>query len=408
MSIVGIVAEYNPFHNGHLYHLNQSKSLTKANGTIVVMSPNFVQRGAPAITNKWIRTKMALLSGADLVIELPTPYAAASAEFFAHASVSLLHHTGIVSHLNFGSESNHIDLLQEIANILVKEPRAFKELLRENLNQGVSFPSARADALIDYCHFLPNLSKFTEEIKEIIRTPNNILGIEYLKALNKLNSPIIPTTIQRTGSSYHQEEMSGTLSSATAIRKEVYQGNLNAAASSMPESSYNLLDTAKAKDLSSFLSYRLLFSTPSELRGIMGIAEGMENRILKAFQETKNIEEMVTFIKSKRYTQTTIQRILLNIILQIKKQDFHQFESHGGPQYIRVLGFKKSSDWLLTQLKAKATLPIIMNVGKDYKDLDPLAKEMLDIEIRSTNLYAALEPTEHKMNLDYTHPLVII
>lgn len=409
MSIVGIIAEYNPFHNGHFYHLQHAKLLTASSHTVVVMSPNFVQRGAPAIADKWVRTKMALLSGADLVIELPTPYAVASAEFFATASVSLLHHTGIVDSINFGSESNNIELLKEISKVLLEEPEPFKILLKENLQTGVSFPSARAKAFIDYAHFVPNLSNYINEIEEIIKTPNNILGIEYLKALNKLNSPIIPTTLKRKGASYHQAQLSQSLSSATAIRNEIYKGNWDTITGAMPQESYDLLPKdSRLLDLSSFLCYRLLFSSPENLRHIVGITEGMENRILKAFKETQNIEEMIGKIKSKRFTQTTIQRLLLNIILQVTKTDFNTFQRAGGPQYIRVLGFRKSSNQLLTQLKAKATLPLVMNIGKDYKGLPPLARQMLDLEIRSTNLYAALESSSNNINLDYTTPLVII
>ena len=408
MNIVGIVAEYNPFHNGHLYHLNQSKDITGSNYAIVVMSPNFVQRGAPGITDKWIRTKMALLSGADLVIELPTPYAIASAEFFAKASVSLLHHTGIVNYINFGSESNNIPLLKDISKILVEEPYIFKNLLKDNLDIGASFPRARSKALIDYCHLQQDLSNYLDEIKEIIQTPNNILGIEYLKALSTLDSNIIPSTILRKGSSYHQKQLSGELSSATAIRSSIYSGNPKDAASSMPASSYELLDNIHEKDLSSFLSYRLLFSSPNDLRKIMGITEGLENRILRAFSKTQDFEEMVLLIKSKRFTQTSIQRILINIILQISKDDFKQFEEKGGPQYIRVLGFKRSSQGLLTKLKDNASLPLIMNVAKDYNSLSPLARKMFDIEIRSTNLYETLESSSHLINKDYTHPLVIV
>lgn len=416
MNVVGIVAEYNPFHNGHLYHLDKSKILTQSNYTIVVMSPNFVQRGAPAISDKWTRTKMALLCGADLVIELPTLYATASAEFFSKASVSLLHHTGIVDYISFGSESNNITLLNVIANILSHEPDRFKQLLKENLNSGVNFPRARAKALIEYCNLVPNMSNLETEIKKAIQTPNNILGIEYLKALNKLNSNIIPSTLQRKGSSYHSEHITGPTSSATAIRTEINKGNWKSAAKVMPKNSYNLLHNGiypiqrcvEYKDLSPFLCYRLLFSSATELKTIMGITEGMENRILSVFHKTQNIEEMIPAIKSKRFTQTTIQRILLNIILQTTKKDFYEFEQKGGPQYIRVLGFRKSSSHLLTRLKANATLPLVMNVNRDYLALPPLGQKMLDLEIRSTNIYASLQDSTDNFNLDLTHPLVIV
>ena len=409
MNVVGIIAEYNPFHNGHLYHLKQAKALTRCSYAVVVMSPNFVQRGAPAITNKWARTKMALESGADLVIELPTPYATASAEFFARASVSLLSHTGIVSALNFGSEANEIGLLTEVAAILVAEPAEFKLRLKEHLGTGMSFPSARAKALIQYAQSVPNLSIHAKEIQAIIGTPNNILGIEYLKALNALGASITPSILRRKGAAYHQHDLSGQLSSATAIRGEIYKGNWDQVRDAIPGVTYDLLakDT-KAKDLWPFLAYPLLFSTPEDLRQIAGVSEGLENRILKVFQKAKSMTDMITGIKSKRFTQTTIERILLSIILQLTKEDFNTFEAAGGPQYIRLLGFRKSSSHLLTELTAKATLPVLMNIGKDHKALGPLGQQMLSFEIRATNLYNALDGSPDALGQDYTQPLVII
>lgn len=416
MRVLGVVAEYNPFHNGHFYHLEAAKKSIQSDHTIVVMSPNFVQRGAPAIIDKWTRTEMALLSGVDMVIELPTPYAIASAEFFSNASVSLLHHTGIVDVINFGSESNNIGLLGQIAHILTHEPNEFKYLLKDYLDAGISFPNARAKALIDYSRTIPDISHLTTEIEQIIQTPNNILGIEYLKALEKLNSTIIPSTLQRKGSHYHSPEITGTTSSATAIRNEIKKGQWKAIGGVMPQSSYDLLHNSigpsrkyvSYEDLSPFLCYRLLFSSPTDLRNIVGVNEGMENRILNAFGTTQAIEDITLAIKSKRFTQTALQRMLLNIVLQIKKEDFCEFQDHGGPQYIRILGFRKSSAHLLTHLKAKATLPLVMNLKKDYSSLSPLGKKMLDIEIRSTNIYSALQHSNNDYNLDFTHQLVII
>ena len=416
MHVLGVVAEYNPFHNGHLYHLDTSRKSTQSDYTIVVMSPNFVQRGAPAIADKWTRTKMALLSGVDMVIELPTPYATASAESFSSASISLLHHTRIVDNINFGSESNNIGLLGQIAHIFVHEPLEFKHLLKNHLNNGLNFPRARAKALVDYISTVPKLSPLTPEIEQIIQAPNNILGIEYLKALEKLNSPIIPCTLQRKGSNYHSPELTSATSSATAIRNEVKKGQWKAIESVMPQSSYELLyNTASSskkhvsyEDLSAFLCYRLLFSSAQDLQNIMGITEGMENRILNAFGTTKDIADITRAIKSKRFTKTALQRMLLNIVLQITKEDYYQFENHGGPQYIRILGFRKSSAHLLTKLKAQATLPLVLNVKKDYQSLSPLGKKMLDMEIRSTNVYSALQHADNNYNLDFTHPLVIV
>lgn len=409
MNVVGIIAEYNPFHNGHFHHLETAKAITRSNNSVVVMSPNFVQRGNPAITDKWTRTKMALLSGADLVIELPTPYATGSAEFFAKASVSLLNHCQMVNSINFGSENNDIDLLTQIADILVREPKTFKNALKKHLDTGINFPSARAKALTDYCNLDPDLSKLRRQVSEIIKSPNNILGIEYLKALNRLNSHMTATTLKRKGSNYHSQDITNHTPSATAIRRQILKGSKNIL-HAMPKSSYELLTKQEHypefKDLSHFLCYRLLFSTPEKLRGIVGITEGLENRIYTVFKETQSIADMTEGIKSKRYTQTTVQRILLNIILQITKDDLKEFEEKGGPQYIRVLGFKKSSAHLLTRLHQQATLPIVMNLPKDYHKLSATGQKLLNLEVRATNIYSTLQGASNPINLDYTHPIV--
>lgn len=414
MNIVGIIAEYNPFHNGHLYHLQQSQKITNSDYTIVVMSPNFVQRGAPAITDKWARTKMALLSGVDLVIELPTPYATASAEFFAKASISLLHHTGITDYVCFGSESNNIIAFEKIAHILNDEPPKFKELLKQNLSTGSTFPKARASALSQYFHNIEELHSLYKDFNAIISSPNNILGIEYIKALKKINSNIVPYTLQRTAANYHEDNINGSIASATAVRKHMQIYGIKSVVNSVPLESYDILTNClnqqyvDFEDLSKFLAYRLLFSTKSELKNIVGITEGIENRIFDVFKTTQNITEMVSRIKSKRFTQTAIQRMLLNILLQITKDDFKEFEDKGGPLYIRVLGFRKSSQHLLTEIKKRSTLPLVMNVKQDYRKLTPVAQKMLDIEIRSTNIYSAMQRSTNHYNLDFTQPLVVI
>ncbi|NLI88981.1 MAG: nucleotidyltransferase [Epulopiscium sp.] len=403
MNIVGVVAEYNPFHNGHFYQLKKAKELTNSKYSVIVMSPNFVQRGGPAIIDKWARTRMALSNGADLVIELPTPYATASAEFFAQASVSLLDNCGIVSHINFGSESNNIELITKISRILLDEPREFKDLLKYHLDQGLSFPAARAKAL----------SIYGPEIEETIGSPNNILAIEYIKALIKLKSNIIPTTIERLGSDYHSTSIIDHMPSATAIRSNVEVNNWQDIDKSMPSNCYKLLYENKDrlvsyKDLSDFLTYRLLFSSPNDLKEITGITEGMENRIFNAFSNNNSIEEIVKDSKSKRFTQTSIQRMLLSIILDIKKSDFEEFNSASGHHYIRVLGFKKSSAHLLGSLKRESKLPLVTNVAKDYNNLSPIGKKMLDLEILSSNLYFSLKNSKDSYNLDYTQPIIKI
>ena len=211
MNITGIITEYNPFHNGHLYHLSEAKKNTNADAIVCVMSGNFVQRGGPAIIDKWKRTEMALNNGVDLIIELPTYYAVSSAEFFAKGSVSILHHLGVVNNLFFGSECGNVDKLTAISKILVNEDSELKSLIKEHLAKGDTFAKAREKSLIEYLK--------DEEINKIVTSSNNILGIEYIKSILRLNSNISPSTLKREGSNYNDKKLSNSFSSATAIRE---------------------------------------------------------------------------------------------------------------------------------------------------------------------------------------------
>ena len=233
MRIVGIIAEYNPFHNGHQYHIEKSLELTGADAAVVVMSGNFIQRGAPAIMPKHSRAKMALKNGASLVIELPVPYATGSAEYFAYGAVSLLDDFGCVDALCFGSECGNLNLLKTLAKILVKEPAEYKELLSCYLKQGNSFPLARQYAMRDYLH--------SDQVNDILAEPNNILGIEYLKALYRLNSTIEPYTIQRVSSHYHDQELQESYSSASAIRNVIKSEDFDSLKLQLSEESFEFL-----------------------------------------------------------------------------------------------------------------------------------------------------------------------
>lgn len=216
MKVVGIVAEYNPFHNGHRYHIEEARKCTGADFVVVVMSGDFVQRGEPAVIDKYHRTEMALSQGADLVLELPAAFACASAEYFATGAVSLLHALGCVDTLCFGSECGHLDLLEEIADLFIQEPSEYKEYLKTALKSGYSFPAARDEALKEY--FAEDLVK-TAQIASVLSAPNNILGIEYIKALKVLGSSIRPVTITRMGQGYHETTFSDSFCSATALRR---------------------------------------------------------------------------------------------------------------------------------------------------------------------------------------------
>lgn len=411
MKIVGVITEYNPFHKGHLYHIEEAKRITGSDYCIAVMSGNFVQRGDPAVVSKWVRAKSALESGADIVIELPIHYSTASAEFFSTASVALLHNTGIVNSICFGSEEGELDTLDLIADVLANEPDSYKEWLAHYLDEGLNFPTARSRALKKH---LPH------NFDAVINSPNNILGIEYLKALKRLKSPMKPYTIKRIGAGYHDQTSNSPIVSATAIRK--YLRNMteepSVLADMMPIASLHNLRVAIEdniapifpNDFFPLLKYKL-FTTPSrELYKILDITEGLENRILSSINQATSVDMLLDMVTTKRYTRTKINRALLHILLDIDKKSFETFNRNGFSQYIKVLGFNRNAQHLMKQMKDFATLPIITNVKASSMNLTSLQKKMLDDEIRATNIYntVVLSKFNQFVKNDYTQPVILI
>jgi predicted nucleotidyltransferase len=466
MTVLGIVTEYNPFHNGHLLHLQQSAKITSADCTVAVMSGNFVQRGEPAIVNKWARTAMALSSGVDLVIELPVVYAIASAEFFAWAAVKLLDSLGIVDSICFGSETGHIAPLNIIAEILVNEPDEYKKYLRQYLDSGLSFPFAREKAICKYVHNtqdihtirnifnfdIDNFDADNKGIQSILGSSNNILGIEYLKALKRLNSRIVPYTIKRQANLYNEENLTGTISSATAIRKHIkekesdipgnnqkdYQkhgqeinpanndnNNINININTfshiinytLPLDSVNIIrhEFQKGKGpvlINSFgsiiLSILRKIST-DDIKKFPNINEGLENRIKRAAKVSGNLEELIENICTKRYTRTRIQRILLCILLGITNNEFQYFNAQGGPQYIRILGFTKKGRELLVKVNKRASLPVIAKTA-NFTNSDNLPlRKMLELEATATDIYVLgyKNPDYRFAGQEFTEKIVI-
>jgi predicted nucleotidyltransferase len=375
MSVLGLVVEYNPFHNGHSYHLEQARKLTGAELSVCVMSGNFIQRGEPALVNKWARTKAAILSGIDLVIELPVVYSMASAEFFAFGAVKILDSLGLVDYICFGSENGTMGQFESIADILLQEPPLYKNILKEYLFKGYSFPSSREFALRQY---LNETGTNTDNLDQIISTSNNILGVEYIKALKRLNSKIKPFTIKRINNTYNCHELTGSISSATAVRKSIsenIEGDSNCnLAQTLPSHSLSVLNEefrckrgpvfpVRYEDL--ILSF--LRKMPLEkIADAPYVGEGLENRLKRAANDSGSLDELIEKACTRRYTRTRIQRILFSILIGLSADDFRQFNSYGGPQYIRVLGFNKKGRDLLSAAKAKATLPIIVKTA-DYK-----------------------------------------
>ena len=379
MKIIGIVSEYNPFHNGHLHQIKTSLDALSADAVVAVMSGNFVQRGFPAIFDKWSRAEMAVRNGVNLVIELPTHYATSSAEGFAHGAVQLLNATGVVTHLSFGSESESLDELDAIANILISPSETFQKALDENLSKGVSFPVARAKAL---AQAYPDLNEHLN-----LNQSNVILVVEYLKALKRLNSNIQPFLVKRVGSGYHDTHLETSFASATAIRKAYFDhGNVDSLKPFLPDETFLTLkkevrSATRIEDFEKIIFYLLRQMDLSSLSQIREVSEGLENKLKQGSLKYSDYHALVNHIKSKRYTMTRINRILVNVLLGIN-QETPDFNSHG---YFRILGFDAVGQKVIRQIKRQSELPVITNINKhtDLLNSNPL----LQLDIKATNLY---------------------
>lgn len=399
MRIVGIVAEYNPFHNGHCYHLEKTKEITKADVVVAVMSGSFTQRCEPAVISKWARAKTALLNGVDLVLELPFSFSTASAESFALGGVSVLHSLGCVDAISFGSECGDIAKLIEVKNAVMSEET--QNALKEHLKSGVTFATARAKAVED---------GFGEEIADLMYEPNNILAVEYLKALDYLQSDIEPFTIQRMGTGYHQEGIKGSFSSASHIRKLITDGN-NKIKRVMPESTYAVLREEILKGASPASIFRLERGILSKLRtmgkeeiaNINEVAEGLEGRIFNAAMKARSLEELFLFAKTKRYTMSRIRRVALWSYLGVQKRHI----SDEVP-YIRVLGFNDKGRQVIKMAKKADNYPIITKAADAKEELSWQAEEIFDLESRATDVWALCTPAILSGGLDFVNSPVYL
>lgn len=378
--ICGIITEYNPFHNGHKYQLDQARKVSGASAIVVVMSGNFVQRGEPAIIDKFVRTRAALLGGADVVLEIPSTFSTRSAEGFGAAGVYILAASGIVNSICFGCETDNIPLLSEIAKFLTNESDTFKSLLKKGITLGKSFPAARADALSGV------LSSQIPNIADIIGSPNNILGIEYLKAIEKYKLPLTPFGVERKGASHHSKKLEGSFASATALRNEIHKGNLHLG-DFMPADSLQILKNECSisainhiNNFSAFFHYISLFNP-------------LHPRLAHGAKENFSITDIIEAAKTKNITHTALRRAALHTILQLPQNDL--------PEYIRILGFKRSAEHLVKQMHKSATLPIITNAKN--------APEMLVNEIKATELYwLALKHKNVPARSEFSSPMVIL
>lgn len=358
MESIGIIAEYNPFHNGHLYHIKKIKEKYPDSTIILVMSGNFTERGDIAIIDKWKRTKIALLSGIDLVIELPFPFATQSADYFSYGAITLLEKLK-VKKIVFGSESDDIETLKLIAKTQL-DNEDFDKLVKVYSKLGKNYPTAISLAIKDLTN------------KEIT-TPNDLLGVSYIKTILKYNYKIIPETIKRTND-YHNEIMNEEISSATAIRKALKEGkNVK---KQVPEyTNPYLKDFHFMDDYYQILKYKII--TEKDLSIYTSVEEGLDKLLKKEIIKATSYDDLIKRIKSKRYTYNKLQRMLLHILCNFTKKEKNEFNKI---TYIRILGLNNKGQKYLSNIKKDLDIPLISKISKEK---DP----MLSFEIETSKIY---------------------
>ncbi|MDR1116783.1 MAG: nucleotidyltransferase family protein [Oscillospiraceae bacterium] len=386
MNVIGVIAEYNPFHMGHLYHIAQTKKLVGEDSPVIaVMSGNYVQRGDFAVFNKWTRAEAAVrtLGGADLVIELQAPHSCASAERFASMGVRLLDACGVVTHLSFGSEAGKTDDLQTVAAYL--EGEKFNSRIAEELKSGISYAAARQQLC----------SADLGRVAETLSTPNNTLGIEYLRACIRQGSKLIPVTVERRGAEHDSNFAVGDVASASNIRRMIFSGQAYSAMKYLPEQSIEIAirDISRGtgpvsleQNSASILSY-LRRLTPEDYAKLPDVSEGLHMRLYTEVRKSRTVAEAAANVKTKRYAMSRIRRILLAAYLSITS------EVQGlEPQYLRVLALNNRGRELLRQMKGKSLLPVVTK-PTEINGLSGEAKRLFDIEALCTDLYTVSYPS---------------
>ena len=408
MHVTGIIAEYNPFHNGHRYHLEEARKKSNADYIVIAMSGNFMQRGTPALLDKYTRTRMALNNGADLVLEIPSVYSSGSAEYFAAGAVTLLDKLGVVDTLDFGSEWGQADELGQIAAVLADEPDQYKIILQDKLRQGCTYPAARAYAL--------NQTGYS--LTELYKMPNNILGIEYIKCLIKRGSIIRPVTTKRMGSAYHEEQLNHNYSSAFAIREAVFAGkDLDILKEQLPENAYDIIREhfnsylpVHPDDFSLLLHYKLLSEADMGYEKYIDITPALSERIRNNLYQFTTFHGFCDLLKTKDVTHTRISRSLTHILLNMESDRLERCKEMDLVPYARILGFNKSSTGLLAAIKAKSSIPLISKLADAERILEDRAYKMLKYDIYVTDLYnsVAAGKSRQPMRNEYSTPIVML
>ena len=398
MKVTGIIAEYDPFHNGHSYHIKKAREMTGADAIVVVMSGHFTQRGMPAFFSRDARVRMAVDGGADLVIELPYIYACNSSHEFARGAAGILNGIGCVDALVFGAETDDMDTLGKAARAAAGTDDRSSAYIKEEMKNGVSYPEA--------------LTRSVEKIygtqtAAVLREPNNLLGIEYMKALHELGSCIKPFIVGRRSAAHgeslemlHERKQERRIASGTAVRKAVYAGGARAAEMLVPDTSFSIIsgyerssgfsfaeyrDKIK-KNMFELLKYRIITSDESELAEVYGVAEGLENRLKSCISGADDIDGLIDSVKSKRYTRARISRTLMHLLINLRTTDFETLRE---TYCARVLGFSPTGGKLLRLMSESSAIPVFSNLSRLDKRSSEAAR-VLKYDMRASDVYAFL------------------
>lgn len=395
MRAVGLITEYNPFHNGHLHHLQESRKTAAAEVAVAVMSGHFLQRGEPALVDKWVRTRMALAAGVDVVIELPFPWACNSAPRFAEGAVAALDALGGIDALCFGSEAGQLESLQCCADLLQRHADELARRTSSLLRSGMTYPESRAQVLAQLAE--------NPAVAELLRSPNNILGIEYLKALRQAGSPMRSFTVPRIGAGFHDVAEVDSIASATGIRRRLAAGD--AVVALLPAPVHALLQQAldAGQSVDEEILHRLLVArigrSPARLTDLYQVEEGIENRLAEAADVSRSYRELVDAVKARHLTRTRIQRLLCYILNEAEREEMEAFLA-AGPLYLHLLGCTGRGRTYLARCRKRLTLPLIANYSRIHAVLKRhygprssrcrLAERMLALEARATRNYTLL------------------
>ena len=418
MKICAIICEYNPLHYGHLYHIQKAKELSGCDAVMCIQAGNFTQRGEPAISNKYVRSRMALEAGADIVVQIPTAYCCSSAEIFALAGVKIANSFENVTHLAFGCETENYELLKEISKFFANEPKEYKEKLKKFLDQGDSLPVSRQKAVEEMMKEDKVVFSEITETLNILTKPNNILAIEYLKALYKTKSKIEPIFTTRSNSDYNSADLNGKDSSATAIRTRLLNKNkVKSIKKLVPSFTYDLLkEEIKEYGLpdmnlyNDLCSYVVKTSSVKEIKNVYDVSEGIENRFIDSANKFKDFNELLLDVKTKRYTYTRLKRIVLRLLLKIDKDIVSNIYKMDKLPFIKVLAFNAENKDLLSNVDADTNIIIrnknvVKNPSTEYKNLAEIedrANAVFNMLLRKSKTIPKFAPDLYAQTIKYT------